>query len=322
MKMFRSITSLFIFPAAAALTFAATAHAWDYTGHMLVDQIAYGQMKPEALEKINALLPLLETKYNAHKPYNFVTAGAYMDDMRAQKGYPYGPWHYIDSPYTPDGSGYAEPPPPHLLSAIQQSVDVIKNAQSTDSQKAEALAMIMHFVGDAHQPLHCVDWNDKGGNGYFIAGVPFTDLSKKRPANLHSFWDKAYRFDVKDGKVVELFFGLWTNERPDAPGEGIVAKQAAIIAAEFPAESLAKEAAITDTHAWAKESYLLACKSAYPPGPHPANNEVITLSPEFVQTSHKIAYQRMALAGYRLAYLLNSLFATPAAPAPTPTPSG
>jgi hypothetical protein len=311
MKTRRSFQLLFVLLLATAP--AATLRAWDYTGHMIVDQIAYAQTKPEVREKIAALLPLLETKYNGHMPYNFVTAGAYMDDLRAEKNYPYGPWHYIDAPYTPDGSGYVEPPPPNVLSAIAQSEDVIKNAQSTDAQKAEAVAMIMHFVGDTHQPLHCVDWNDKGGNGYFIAGVPFTDISKKRPANLHAFWDKAYRFDVKDGKVVELFFGLWTTERPAAPGEGVIEKQAEKIMAEFPPESLAKLVAIDDTHAWAKESYVLACKSAYPPGPHPGDNEVITLSPEYVHASHEIADQRVALAGYRLAKLLNKLFAAPAA---------
>jgi hypothetical protein len=311
MKTLPRIAPLLIFFAVWPSTVAL--HAWDYTGHMLVDQIAYGQTKPEVREKVAALVKLLDNKYNGYMPYNFVTAGAYMDDARADKNYPYSKWHYIDAPYTPDGSGYVEPEPPHVLWAIAQSEDVIKNAQSTDAQKAEAVAMILHFVGDTHQPLHCVDWNDKGGNGFLIAGVPFTDISKKRPANLHTFWDKAYRFDVKDGKVVELFFALWTTERPTAPGEGVIAKQAEKIAAEFPLESIAKLAAIDDTHAWAKESYVLACKSAYPPGPHPGDNEVVTLSPEYVHAAHGIADQRVALAGYRLANLLNKLFAMPVA---------
>ena len=206
---------------AACLLCPIQARAWDPTGHMLVDQIAYENTKPEVRARVAALVAKLDGKYNNRSPYNFVTSGCYMDDMRAAPGYAWSKWHFIDVNYTPDGSGYVEPEPPHVLWAIEHSAAKLLNgAQATDAEKAEAVAMLIHFVGDVHQPLHCVDWNDQGGNGYFIAGIPMSDLSKNKPATLHLFWDRAYRYDVKGGKVIELYYGLWNSERPGTPCGG------------------------------------------------------------------------------------------------------
>src|ERR1700677_3030690 len=106
---------------AVCLAYPLRSQAWDPTGHMLVDQIAYENCKPEVRAKVAALVSKLENKYNNHTPYNFVTAGCYMDDMRASPGYAWSQWHYINIEYTADGSGYAEPKPPHVLWAIEQA---------------------------------------------------------------------------------------------------------------------------------------------------------------------------------------------------------
>ena len=286
------------------------ARAWDSTGHMLIDEIAWQNVTPEVRERVRVLVEKLENKYNNHKPYNFITAGCYMDDMRAAPGYPYITWHFMDVDYKPDARGYAEPEPPQVLWAIERSIETFGNPRATGQQKSEALAMIMHFVADIHQPLHCVNWNDRGGNGYFIAGIPFTDLSKKQVPNLHAFWDRAYRYDVKKGKVVELYYSLWTSERPDVAADGIIRNQAERIIERFPLTSLAELARVGDPHAWAHESYGFACRFGYPRRPHPENYEVVTLTPDFITQASWIACRRIALAGYRLANLLNRLFST------------
>ena len=81
----------------ALLSCAPRSQAWDPTGHMLVDQIAYENTKPKARAHVAALVAKLENKYNNRVPYNFITAGCYMDDMRAEPGYAYSKWHFIDS---------------------------------------------------------------------------------------------------------------------------------------------------------------------------------------------------------------------------------
>jgi hypothetical protein len=68
------------------------------------------------------------------------------------------------------------------------------------------------------------------------------------------------------------------------------------------------EASELKPEAWAKESYTLGCTKAYPPGDHPGDTEVRTLSPDFAAPSQEIAARQIALAGYRLAKVLEDLY--------------
>lgn len=292
------------------------ASAWDAAGHMLVDQIAWEHTKPVARAKVSALVASLENTFNEGKPYNFVTAGCWMDDMRSKKGYAWSAWHYLDIAFTPSGAPCSIPTEgPNVVWAIEQNIKTLRDPASTLAQMSEALGMLTHFVGDVHQPLHATDWNDRGGNGYLIHGVPFTDLFPGTVPNLHAFWDKAYRFDGRAGANVQLWAGPPVAERPKAPGEGVIAEQAAKIMAAFRMGSLPELARPNTAAHWACESHTIGCLAAYPLGPHPSNHEVVDLKPEFVSRSGQIAQLRVALAGYRLAHLLNDIFARETVPA-------
>ncbi|MDP9291135.1 MAG: S1/P1 nuclease [Verrucomicrobiota bacterium] len=290
-----------------SLGFVRSVAAWDYTGHMLVDQIAFNTLRPEVRAKVSAVVANLDSRYNGHHAYNFITAGCWMDDYRSSPSYSLSALHYIDVPYAPAGLPYVEPSPPHALSAIEHALETLRNAQSTAEEKAENLGILMHLIGDIHQPLHCVDWNDRGGNAYPISGIPFSDLGKKQTPNLHSFWDKSYRFDSEGEKVVEKFYGVWPSERPGEDSAGPVKEQVAQIMAQF-APAVLYQLAEKNPHAWARESYLLACLYAYPVGPHPQNDEIVELSPAYVHGAYEISRSRIALAGYRLAALLDDLY--------------
>ena len=63
-----------------------------------------------------------------------------------------------------------------------------------------------------------------------------------------------------------------------------------------------------DAEAWARESHLIGCKSAYPPGPHPDNTEAPKLAPEFAHAAYDISGRRIVIAGHRMAALLAELF--------------
>ena len=95
-----------------------------------------------------------------------------------------GPWHYIDIPIDK----------PHLnmerdcakgdcvIAKIEQFRDALKNPATPPEQRREALMFIIHFVGDMHQPLHCSDNQDHGGNEVHV-------VFEGHPTNLHSLWD-------------------------------------------------------------------------------------------------------------------------------------
>ncbi len=204
----------------AGLLFGAPAMAWDAGGHMLTGEIAWQRLRPEVRAKVGALVAKLPNEYHAGQPYNFVTAPVWMDDMRSMPAYPWSKLHYVNLEYTATGSPVVIPPPPHILSTIGECVAALKAPATTGEKRVEALGMLTHLVGDLHQPLHATDWGDRGGNGYLIMGVPFSDLLPKMVANLHTFWDKAYRFDTRGGKVVEAWRCPEIKDRPKAPGQG------------------------------------------------------------------------------------------------------
>jgi hypothetical protein len=207
------------------------------------------------------------------------------------------------------------PEEPSVLTGIEDSIAALKYAGTSEDKRVEALGMLLHFVGDVHQPLHCTEWGgDRGGNGYLIMGVAFSDLMPKMVANLHTFWDKAYRFDTKAGKAVELWHSPDIKGRPRLPGEGVIAEQAKELMLRFPEASLYQLADKGGAVAWARESHLIGCLAAYPQRPYPAADEPVALTPEFISKAHEIAGQRVVLAGYRLGNLLNEIFGAAAKP--------
>jgi hypothetical protein len=285
------------------------AQAWDAAGHMLVGQIAWEQMTPATRGRAGELVKALDTRFSGGQPYNFITAGCWMDDMRALgRDYPWGPLHYVTIPWTATGELADLPPAPNIVTGIAESLDTLRAAQATPAQRTEALGMLIHYVGDIHQPLHTTDRNnDRGGNALLISGVPFSDLISKQGRNLHTFWDKAFRFTGEGSAIVEVWTAPSVAGRPAAPGEGVIAKQAEKIIARFPRAKLPELGGVANAAAWAKESHVVGCLHAYPVGEPSDPMEIRVLTPAFATASQEIANQRIALAGHRLGDLLNKV---------------
>jgi hypothetical protein len=205
------------------------ADAWDAEGHLIVARIAHDELNPKTLAEVSRLARELPT---SGRPYDALTAACWMDDIRFDPANPdYGmfkTWHYIDIPidsrdpmpsFDP-GTDTAE----HgdAVQALKRAVAVLKGG--TDpfvTSKAMACAMVMHLVGDIHQPLHCATKyffshhelrNDQGGNDeYIINAAPDAVRANLPPSahvpdrmSLHFFWDTAYRaeFDEASGDVM------------------------------------------------------------------------------------------------------------------------
>lgn len=296
----------------ALLALHPVAFAWDPTGHLLVGEIAWRHLNPAARNHANALLAEIDPRFNGGTPYHFVTAGCWMDDVRADRSFSdWGKWHFVNCPWTPSGTPFAEPEPPHILWAIDRSLETLRSGTASRADAARALGHLIHLIGDLHQPLHATTWDDAGGNGYLIFGVPFTDLFPNQTANLHTFWDKAFRFSARDGEIYEQYPGLTSIEsRPTTPSEGPIQSLADEILARFPKSRLFQLAPGQNHRDWARESHLIGCLAAYPDEPHPRDTGGVKLNPEFVARANAIASERIALAGYRLAETVNALFAT------------
>jgi hypothetical protein len=313
------------------------ASAWDEGGHEIVATVAKSRLNPKALAAVNRLARAVPTDRG---PYDAVTMACWMDDLRARD--PAMPddrlflsWHYIDIGLTSDDPMPSmEPGNDNELRG--DSVQAFKRAMvvlqgGTDpyvKSQAIACALIMHLVGDLHQPLHAATKyfysrgrleQDRGGNR---EGVDNGPLDEPR-FNLHAFWDSAWRASMDgQGRVVldESF-----RPGPVHHPERVVAL-AAEMEREVPPAGLNLSPQID---AWAWESNQIARNFVYPDLTPTESLKYCRLSSSYVAKANRIARERLVLAGYRLAVLLNNTLGSdhpgpppPSYPAGPPSGSG
>ena len=219
-------------------TTVGPARAWDDTGHQIVATIAYKRLKPNVRSVVDGWAKQVHaTKKGEKISYSFATLGNWMDDFKhPKKGVSIkGDWHYVMfdmpkngvAPKIPDSSGETK----NAIWALNTYIPQLGVASSKDPQP-EILGYIVHIVADIHQPLHAAGKLERG-HGFPIQGVP--DL-KEDENHLHEFWDEAYRFTGKNGKVVALL-PLTTQKNRDAGKLALVSRLADGIAKRYPAVS-------------------------------------------------------------------------------------
>jgi hypothetical protein len=293
-------------------------NAWDGTGHMLIAQIAHDRLNDKARARVDALAAQLD---NNGVPYNAVTVACWADDIKDRNSKSpfqgqFKPWHYIDIGCLPTDPDVLAHPPAltatsgDVITALNHCVDLIKN-KKTDAlvpNEAVALALVMHCVGDIHQPLHTTARynpnpkptdkykDDAGGNGISLANLADTPWSK----NLHSFWDEAYRRYYKDGEV-RATPPLSEATALGSPEMKEWMKQLEPYAPAHPDLQF-------DVKKWVMGSHEIACTQVYGTLDAPYGARDVKLTEKYVTDATRTARQQIELAGYRLAALLNDLY--------------
>jgi len=164
---------LFLLAAAAALI-PAPALAWGKTGHRVIAAIAETELSGLARAHIEQILGPGES---------LDEAANWPDEMRSAPGKYWQkttvPWHYVDF----NGLVYDGPPPEgDAFEALNRFSLVLRDPNSTLTDKQAALRFIVHLVGDLHQPLHVGRPGDEGGGKVSL-------LFFGKPTNLHVVWD-------------------------------------------------------------------------------------------------------------------------------------
>ena len=293
----------------AVLTCSAPARCWDKVGHMVVDQIAYERLSPAARTQVDSLLttlnadPLVAGLDAQYRPYNAVTVGALMDDIRGETK-DFNKWHYVDLPdteLTPAQvkAQFGDMSHPNAYAAIvTQCEQTLSDPKRPAADRARMLAFLFHLTADLHQPLHAIG-RQQGGNQYKIDELPaFDPASTWKINNLHAFWDNAYRYDNAGG-IVTVVYDQTDLPRTMSPTVPVLRSYAHTLVALFPAPLSA--AADIDPADWAAESQRIGLTSVFP------KDSAATLSADYVHSAHDIACGRLVLAGERLANLLNQL---------------
>lgn len=178
----------------ASIAAASPVHAyWEY-GHETIAQIAQANVTPRTRTAIRRLLAQSAVLDTPTCPAATIEeASVWADCIKPLKGadgkrrfeYAYN-WHFQNvnvcapfdlMPACKDGDC--------VSAQIDRDVAILKDRRATAKQRVEALAFLIHFVGDLHQPLHAGDRADKGGNE---VSARYGVYAPKR-FNLHSVWD-------------------------------------------------------------------------------------------------------------------------------------
>jgi hypothetical protein len=299
------------------LVSSVPSYGWWDTGHMAVAYVAYQQLTPETKARVNllllknpdrrnwlALIPK-SAKGDKRRMMIFMIAATWADRIKklntiykndtANGDIPDGKptnsqnigysdhflhkyWHFVDTPFSQDGFDFPpEIPTPNAETQID-AFRLVLASNKPAKLKSYDLSWLLHLVGDIHQPLHATTrfgetqkQGDAGGNFVKLCILPCKD-------NLHGFWD-GLPGDSGDPRVAITF------------GSGLPAAD----------QTLADDLTTAD---WVRESVLAAQQFVYVE-PIGLGAGPFTLTDLYRKNAGEMANARVALAGARLARILN-----------------
>lgn len=254
-------------PVAVVALFASsvTALAWGPEGHSLISRIAEAQLTPAARARVAAILAPGQT---------LASVASWADEVRRSRPAT-APWHYIDIPIDQPHLDMARDCPKEgcVVSAIADLRRTLLNPATPADQQREALMFLVHFIGDMHQPLHCSDNKDRGGNGVRV-------VFHERQTNLHSVWDSGLLSRLAPADELFPALSAESMHRKKKWSKGTVEQ-------------------------WAEQSHRAAQKVVYGRLPKVAAGTPVPLDADYEKTADPLVRTQLEKAGARLARVLN-----------------
>ena len=296
----------------AVLAFALIAtdsHAFSGPGHMIVAAIAYRDLTPldqqQAVEILSHHPDFTRWTNEATGKCEkgavaFMGASKWPDEIkRSSNPWNHEPWHYVDYPVTPPNFVFSKSPDPEndILYGIHKALAALKNPATPIEDKASWLCLLIHFVGDLHQPLHCAALvnnefpapdGDRGGNLLFVRA---SESSKGVP--LHSMWDVS--MGSSRGFHAKYLVGYFND--------------AIALTSTLKRADLRQIAENKSVEQWAREGWEIAVDDVYLQGRLPFSRSSLNaaiLPDGYTKRLKTVAQRQVTVAGYRLADLIHN----------------
>ncbi|MCW5909523.1 MAG: S1/P1 nuclease [Cyclobacteriaceae bacterium] len=242
------------------LVLANESFGWGATGHRATGLVAERYLSKKAKKRIDAILG----------GESIAMVSNWMDEIRSDSTYNYtNDWHWTT---IPDGGKYEDVeanPDGKIVMMLEKIIGELKRGGLPAKQEQEYLKMLIHMIGDLHQPLHVGKPGDRGGNDVRVKWF-------RNDSNLHRVWDSEMIDDTK----------LSYTELADAlgkPGKDKLAQW--------------QQGTVRD---WAMESVSYR-KQVYDIGDG-------ALGYRYSYKYFSVAKERMLQAGIRMAALLNTIY--------------
>lgn len=236
--------------------------SWGFKGHRTVAMIAKKHLNPD--------IEMVALSYLGTETFSDVSTWA--DEHRTSEN---SPWHYINLPLGLNHEQFiktVKESKDNVYTAILQCETILKDNNATPEKKNEALKYLIHFIGDAHQPMHVSRKEDKGGNDIQVR-------FDGKGTNLHSLWDSKL-IDFEGLKETEM-----ANSYDNATPEEIAKWQS------------------DDPTEWLWESYQISSEL------YAGSKSGQKIDKAYFEKYIPVIHKRINIAGIRLAGKLNKIFA-------------
>lgn len=249
---------------AACLVMALHSWGWGQKGHDVTANIAERHLTPVTAAAVDSIFQGKSLVYWAN----------WLDNASHTPAYAYSKtWHYLNVDADQTYETMPKNPQGDVVDAIRYNIGVLGDTTNNDpAAKALALKMLVHCVGDMHQPLHMGRKTDLGGNRVKVKYFG-------RDTNLHSIWD---------GSLVESAHKWSYSEWADQVDRLPAGQQVLLLSGN-----------IDD---WAKATHDIATEAykEIPEGYNVSYNDVARWAP--------VIEDQLLRGGLRLAHILNSIF--------------
>ena len=265
--------------AAALLACAPPALGWGAQGHRIVGLVA------EQLLDARARATLAELAVGQ----GLAELGLWMDEERGRLRVELPGserWHFDNRPVCAAAAAAAagECAGGNCASqAYARALAVLRDGAAPAAARARALRIVVHVLADVHQPLHAADHDDRGGNA-----VRVNVGRRVRPKSLHHAWDNDFVRRALRGEPLPQFAAELVAEHRSRIGR--------IQSGEL-RDWMDESTAIARDYAYGRLPGF-ACGTPLPP--------LLQLTPTYADGAAGIVRERLALAGIRLAGVLNS----------------
>ena len=146
---------------------------WSKTGHRAIGKVAQEELSGRTRRAMDKLLD----------GQSIASISNFADEIKADRRFKeFSAWHYVN---IPPGKDYFDIEPSEygdLVVGIQKCITMVKNDKNTKEDRVFYLKMLVHLIGDLHQPMHVGRVEDKGGNDIQVQWFG-------KGSNLHRVWD-------------------------------------------------------------------------------------------------------------------------------------
>lgn len=157
------------------LTFlpANNTQKWGQNGHRVTGDIAAQYLNDNARKAVSRILG----------NESIAIASTWMDEIRSDSRYDHThDWHWVTIPGDMTYEETPKNPNGDIIQTLRRLINELKKGQLNLQEEKEKLKMLIHLVGDLHQPMHVGTGKDRGGNDVRVEWFC-------EPSNLHRVWD-------------------------------------------------------------------------------------------------------------------------------------